>query len=608
MLDELTERNLELFLTLDGKTGKGTLRQVIDRTLTPMGGRLLAHRLRYPWREVRPIGETLDAVAHFYHADADRERLRSSLNRVYDLERLSTRIFLGRAMPKDFVALRQSLTALPEIRSTLNAMEQEPPKALAAVLAKWDDLADQHDLLTRALRDDPPPLVTDGGLFRPGYHAELDKLMDLTEHGEAKLQELLAEEQAGTGLSKLKMGYNKVFGYFFEVPRSQTDKAPEHFIRRQTLANCERYATPKLKELEDRLLAASDQQKQLEYALFQELRQIVADARSRFLFMADALAALDYWQGLAEAARRWNWSRPVLHDGVELDIVAGRHPVVEAVQGPGNFIPNDMRLDGQRNLCLITGPNMAGKSTVLRQTALICLMAQAGSFVPAQEARLGLVDRIFSRVGASDNLAQGQSTFMVEMTETARILRHAGKRSLIILDEIGRGTSTFDGLALAWAVVEDLANRNSGVIRTLFATHYHELTALETQIPTIKNMNIAVKEWAGDIVFLRRLVPGPADRSYGIEVAKLAGVPQAVVQRAREILASLEQSRAARESPRPSPATQALLPGLDPQAASLQTEQELTILNALKALNVDQLTPMEALGLLHRWRTQLTED
>ena len=392
--------------------------------------------------------------------------------------------------------------------------------------------------------DEPPLIITEGGLFRTGFNPDLDELIELTEHGEGLLAELLVREQESSGLNKLKLNNNKVFGYYFELPKSQAEKAPEHFIRRQTLVNCERFTTTELKELEEKLFSAVERRKKLEYELFQKLREHVAALRPRFLFMAGSVAGLDYWQALAEAARRWDWIRPDVHQEREIKITAGRHPVVEAVQSGSNFIPNDIAIEENKNIVLITGPNMAGKSTVLRQTAIICLMAQIGSFVPATRASIGLVDRVFSRVGASDNLAQGQSTFMVEMTETARILRQCGSRSLIILDEIGRGTSTFDGLALAWAVVEDLARREGGKLRTLFATHYHELTALEGTIPGVRNMNIAVKEWGGDIVFLRRLVPGPSDRSYGIEVAKLAGVPRPVVVRAKEILAELEKKGA----------------------------------------------------------------
>jgi len=612
LLDEVTERNLEIFRCLDGRVGVGTLWQVLDRTLTPMGGRLLEERLRHPWRELAPIERCLEMVGFFFHNDAQRAAVRSELDKVYDLERLTTRIFLGRASPKDFAALRQSLTALPGLRDTLAAIE-DPPLALFELLDNWDDISDIRGLLETALVDTPPLSVSEGGLFRVGFTAALDEVIDLTEHGESRLKDLLASEQQASNLPRLKLGYNKVFGYYFELARTQSDQVPYHFVRRQTLANCERYTAPQLKELEEKLLTAVEQRKTLEYNLFQELRATVAGARTRVLFMAGALAALDYWQALADVARRWDWSRPRVHSGVEIKITAGRHPVVEAVQGAANFIPNDLHLDDERKILLITGPNMAGKSTVLRQSAIICILAQIGAFVPAREASIGITDRIFSRVGASDNLARGQSTFMVEMTEAARILRQAGRRSLIILDEIGRGTSTFDGLALAWAVVEDLANRGANGIRTLFATHYHELTALEGKIPGIRNLNIAVKEWGGDIVFLRRLIPGPADRSYGIEVARLAGVPRPVVQRAREILAELEKkARDAEQRVEARLTAQIMLPGMllpgslgkAPVETEIDVAEAHPLVEELGKLEIDRLTPLEALNVLHQWKNK----
>lgn len=616
LIDDVTERNLEIFRRLDGRKGPGTLRHVLDTTQTPMGGRLLEESLRNPWREIGPIKETQDAVEWLAHQEVVRQELRTALRAVYDLERLSTRIALNRTSPKDFLALRQSLASLPAVRAAVENMpsqhyptEQEAqyehlPAALHRVFSRWDSLADYAELLSQALEDNPPPQITEGGLFRPGYNAELDELLDLVNHGEGKLQTLLEQEQAATGIPKLKLGYNRVFGYFFELSKAVDAQVPAHFIRRQTLANAERFTTAELKELEEKLLSAADKRKSLEYKLFQQLREHVAAARPRILFMADLLAHLDYWQTLAETAVRYGWSRPELRTDQEIHIREGRHPVVEALL-ESTFVPNDLHMNEKRRLLLITGPNMAGKSTVLRQTALICLLAQMGSFVPAKEASLGLCDRIFSRVGASDNLAQGQSTFMVEMTETARILRQATKRSLVILDEIGRGTSTFDGLALAWAVAEELAERAGGGIRTLFATHYHELTGLEGTIPGVHTMNIAIREWNGEIVFLRRLVPGPSDRSYGIEVARLAGVPQSVVQRAKEILARLEKTRDRTSGPLRT--TPVLLPGLviPPSFEEQKTEPpapEHPLLIALRDTDPETLTPLEALKRLTEWK------
>jgi len=623
LIDEVTERNLEIFRRLDGRKGAGTLWHVLDRTVTPMGGRLLETRLRKPWVDMEPILLNQEAVRFFFKEDGVREGLRRALDDVYDLERLSTRIFLGRATPKDFLALRHSLSALPSILRILTVEDgdeplssMEKPKAVAEVLLNWDNLGDIRDLLVSALADTPPAVMTEGGLFRAGYDPKLDELMELTEHGEAKLKELLEEEQQINSLPKLKLGYNRVFGYYFELTRASGANPPEHFVRRQTLANAERYVTPALKELEDKLLSASDRRKDLEYRLFGELRAIVAQAQPRFKTMASSLAALDYWQALADAARRYEWSRPTLHQGLDITIQAGRHPAVEAVQGAANYIPSDLQLTGDTRLLLITGPNMAGKSTVLRQVAILSLLAQIGSYVPAAKAHLGLTDRIFSRVGASDNLAQGQSTFMVEMMETARILRQATRKSLVILDEIGRGTSTFDGLALAWAVVEDLCgrgrkpdSRDQGGIRTLFATHYHELTQLEGKLPGLRNVNIAVKEWRGDIIFLRRLVPGPSDRSYGIEVARLAGVPGKVVQRAKDVLAGLEKKARDAKSfaPQPPPTCQSMLPGLanDPQAVP---HPEHPVMEELKNLKLDRITPLEALNILGDWKSKWSGD
>jgi DNA mismatch repair protein MutS len=599
LLDEVTERNLEIFRRLDGRRGPGTLWHALDRTVTPMGGRLLEERLKSPFRTLTAIQEQQEAVRWFVDNDELRQGLRQGLDRVYDLERLTTRIELNRCSPKDFTALRETLRSLPFLRSALDGAEGRPP-ALRAVRSAWDDLEDLRELLEKALLDNPPHLMTEGGLFRQGYDQRLDEYIDLAEHGESRMAGLLAREQEESGLAKLKLGFNRVFGYYFELSRARKEEVPVHFVRRQTLANSERYVTEELKELEERLLSASQLRKTLEYELFQSLREHVAGSRDRLRRQASLLAGLDLWQGLAEAAREWGWTAPLLHQGTEIRIKSGRHPAVEAVQGRNHFIPNDLHVGGDSTLLLITGPNMAGKSTVLRQTAIITLLAQIGSFVPAEDAAIGLADRIFSRVGASDNLAQGQSTFMVEMTETARILRQAGKRSLIILDEIGRGTSTFDGLALAWAVCLELAGRGEGV-RTLFATHYHELTDLEGKIPGVRNYNIAVKEWRGEIVFLRRLVPGPADRSYGIEVARLAGVPQTVVRKAKEILGVLEEKARGMRRPLPGADTrQRQLPGL--ASTAKKGHEEHPLLCELNGIAPESMTPLQALSLLSRWK------
>ncbi|SDL19687.1 DNA mismatch repair protein MutS [Maridesulfovibrio ferrireducens] len=622
VLDEVTERNLELFKRLDGKKGKGTLLAVIDKTITPMGGRLLSTRLKQPWRDLSPIEHNQKAVTFFHDNDSLRASIRKLLDTVYDLERLSTRVVLGRANPKDFISLRQSLKTLPpiqeELRHAVQASEESDSIAIApalkTIVSKWDSMSDVADLLEKAMVDSPPPVITEGGLFKLGYNAELDEFIELTEHGEAKLAELLQHEKESCDLPKLKIGYNKVFGYYFEISKAFKGQVPDYFERRQTLVNCERYISPQLKELEEKLISAFEQRKKLEYNLFQAIRDEVAENRSRFMFMADAIAAIDFWQGLAEAARSNRWVCPEVHTGMEVIIEEGRHPVVEAVQGSANYIPNNLTIDEKRRILLITGPNMAGKSTVLRQIALMGIMAQMGSYIPASSGRIGLIDRVFSRVGASDNLAQGQSTFMVEMMETARILRQATMRSLVILDEIGRGTSTFDGLALAWAVVEELSRRARGGIRTLFATHYHELTSLEGVIDGLRNFNIAVREWKGDILFLRRLVPGPADKSYGIEVAKLAGVPRPVVLRAREILANLEEkSQDSNLHPTERKTiVQSILPGMICSGTNNDKNdippEDHEIIKELRHLDINGLSPIEAITLLNQWKKSLGDN
>ncbi len=609
ILDEATETNLELFRRLDGERGPGTLWHVLDETMTPMGGRLLQKRLKQPYRDPAPIQATQETVAFLLEREETARSLRAALDGVYDLERLCTRITLQRSTPKDFDALRSSLLGLPRLQSALEAADEAAPRELRRMLRSWDSLEDVAELLRTSLVDNPPQLVTEGGLFRQGYNAELDELLELAEHGEAKLSEILDREQREHELPKLKLGHNRVFGYYFELSRAHKGSVPEHFIRRQTLVNAERYVTEELKALEERIFQASERRKSLEQDLFHDLRRRVLEASERIRAAAESVARLDFWQCLAEAARKREWTRPELHGGLEVEIDQGRHPAVEDSLGRANYIPNDLRLDDKRRIILITGPNMAGKSTVLRQAAIIAILAQMGSFVPADRARIGLCDRVFTRVGASDNLTRGQSTFMLEMIETARILRQAGKRSLLILDEIGRGTSTFDGLSLAWAIVENLAKRGEGGIRALFATHYHELTDLASSLEPVANMNIAVKEWNGEIVFLRKLVPGPADKSYGIEVARLAGVPRSVTQRAKEILGRLE---AGSEHLRPaasrrSKASTRLLPGLGDKKAPSEgsgesPEREHPMLAELREMDPEAMTPLQALQTLARWK------
>lgn len=630
VIDEVTERNLELFRRYDGKKGLGTLWHELDQCQTPMGGRLLEERLRYPYKDTAKIILHQEVVEHFCRSPKKLQALRGFLGKVYDLERLSTRISVNRFYPKDFLALRDSLAHLPDILAVLQSEDdvlptdktlsfENVPQGLGRLLKSWDSCEEIYRILADSLLDVVPQQITEGMLFKAGYHAELDELIDVMEHGESRLQELLLHEQEKSNLPKLKIGYNRVFGYYFELSKARQEPVPDYFERRQSLVNAERFITPELKELENKILSASEKRNELEYKLFQELRVKIAEERPRLLFVAGLIAQIDYWQALAECARKKDWIKPELHEGSDIEIREGRHPVVEAVIGKSHFIPNDLCLNDRRRLLLITGPNMAGKSTVLRQSAIICLLAQMGSFVPASFARIGIVDRIFSRVGASDNISQGQSTFMVEMMETARILRQSTKKSFVILDEIGRGTSTFDGLALAWAAVEELLKRANGQIRTLFATHYHELTALEGKIDGVFNMNIAIKEWNNDIVFLRRLIPGPADKSYGVEVARLAGVPAHVVARAKELLSLLEESKQKAEKR----AERVLLPGLEPQhsenasvsernmqAEDIQAEVEKAVkdhpvLKELAGINLNTLTPLDCMRLLFEWKEKL---
>lgn len=595
IIDDLTERNLEIFSRLNGRKGKGTLRFLMDSAITPMGGRFLEDMLKHPWRDLRPIRQIQEIVAWLAGHDGFRASLREELERIFDLERLIMRICLNRATLRDYLGLRQSLKAVPEIRQLICGQPIAPPDSLAKILNSMDDLADCASLLESALVEELQDISGDAGIFREGFNAALDKQLDLLSHGEARLQALLEKEKKETGISKLKIGNNRVLGYYLEVPRSASGKEiPERFVRKQSLANCERYATEELKNLEEDLLLAAERRKELESQMLENLRSNLAAQKERILQTADILAQLDYWQSLAEVGRRENWVMPIVTNECEIHITQGRHPVVESIIGKANFVPNDFHMEQGRHFCLLTGPNMAGKSTILRQTALICLLAQIGSMVPARAATIGMVDRLFSRVGASDNLAQGQSTFMVEMMETARILRQSTKRSFVILDEIGRGTSTYDGMAIAWAVVEELAARVQGQVRTIFATHYHELTALEGKVPGLFTMNVAVGSYDNnEILFLHRLLPGPADRSYGVEVARLAGVPYPVVQRARNLLKSLEQTNARQSMQRMA------LPGINSRG---DEKGALDLLQALRQVDMNELSPEGALELVGRWK------
>ncbi|SIO14717.1 DNA mismatch repair protein MutS [Singulisphaera sp. GP187] len=536
-LDEMTRRSLELTRTLrDGKRD-GSLLQVIDRSSTPMGARLLADWLTSPLTHLEPIAERHEAVGELLGDSLLRSDLRASLGQAYDLERLSARVGTGRATPRDLGALARTLALLPKIRARLTARISKRLNQLEAALELCPEV---RAAIEAALVDDPPLTIKEGGLIREGYHPDLDELREIARGGKSWIARFQSEQVRRTGIANLKVGFNKVFGYYIEISHAQGSKVPPDFIRKQTVKNAERYITPELKEYEDKVLRAEDRANELEYELFTTLRDRVAAEAPRLIQAGAVLAQVDVLSALAELAARHGYCRPEMVAEPALEIEVGRHPVLDVLMPPGDFVPNDTRLSPKDGtIVLITGPNMAGKSTFIRQVALLTILAQIGSFVPARRARIGVVDRLFARVGATDELSRGQSTFMVEMTETANILNNATANSLVILDEIGRGTSTFDGISLAWAITEHLHDVVG--CRTLFATHYHELVELEKTKPRLRNANVAVRESEGEIVFLHRIVPGGADQSYGIHVARLAGVPTPVLERSREILAFLEK-------------------------------------------------------------------
>ena len=537
VLDSSTRRNLELVETLREKAKRGSLLWVLDKTKTAMGARMLRSFVEQPLIEKEEIEGRLDAIEELMQRAIDREELREYLNPVYDLERLLTRITYQSANPRDLTAFKSSIGMIPHIRGILLELQS---KEIQGICEDMDTLEDLYTLIDAAIEEEPPITVREGGIIKDGYHEEIDRLREAKSQGKNWLAELEAKEREKTGIKNLKIKFNKVFGYYLEVTNSFKDLVPDYYTRKQTLTNAERYITPELKEMEDMILGAEDKLVQLEYELFRELREQIAKNVVRIQKTAKALAKIDVFASLALISEQNHYCRPSLNQNGRIDIKNGRHPVVEKMINNDMFIANDTYLDNQKNrISVITGPNMAGKSTYMRQTALIVLMAQIGCFVPAETADIGIVDRIFTRVGASDDLASGQSTFMVEMTEVANILRNATGNSLLILDEIGRGTSTFDGLSIAWAVVEHISNPKLLGAKTLFATHYHELTELEGKLDNVNNYCIAVKEKGDDIVFLRKIVKGGADKSYGIQVAKLAGVPDSVIERAKEIAEEL---------------------------------------------------------------------
>ena len=587
-------RNLELTETMRAKEKKGSLLWVLDKTSTAMGGRLLRSWMERPLLSPALIGKRLSAVDELVKKNIDREELILALKDVTDLERVITRIVTGTANCRDMAALCRGTERLPEIRQRLSTMDSAMLKVLCEQLDTLDDL---RDLVARAIVDDPPFTVREGKMIRKGYSEEVDRLRDIQENGAAAMLEIETKEKEKTGIRNLRVRYNRVFGYSIEVAKGQVDMVPDYYIRKQTLTNGERYITQELKELENTILTAKDRIVSLEFELFQQVRQTLADAAPRVQQTARAIAAVDVLADLAAVAVHNHYCRPEIDLSGEISITEGRHPVVEQMLKNALFVPNDTRLgeEGCR-VAIITGPNMAGKSTYMRQVALITLMAQMGSFVPARSARIGVVDQIFTRIGASDDLASGQSTFMVEMSEVADILKNATSRSLLILDEIGRGTSTFDGMAIARAVLEYAADRRRLGAKTLFATHYHELTDISQELSGVQNFNIAVKKRQGDMIFLRKIVPGAADDSYGVEVAKLAGLPDRVVSRAREILKKLE-------SDAPQTVVKQAAPESDQVSMLDMGAGELR--RALEAVTVETLTPIEAMNVLYKLKQML---
>ncbi len=596
-LSPVTRANLELTQTMRGREKKGTLLWVLDKTKTAMGKRLMRAWIEQPLLDPVQINARLDSVEELWKESVARADLIEELSGVFDLERLLTRIVYGSASPRDVYTFASACGHLPALKTLLRSFSSA---ALAGVQADIDGLEDLRELIVKAVDENAPALLKDGGVICAGYNAEVDELRDIVHGGKGYLASLETKLKEETGIRTLKIGYNRVFGYYIEVSRSFVKQVPDNFIRKQTLTTGERYITEELKTLESRILGASDRLIVLERQLFDELLQRIAGEAARIQQTASGVARLDVLTALAQAASQNGYVKPVVERGDALLIQDGRHPVIEQMLKDSMFVPNDTTMDCAENrLLLLTGPNMAGKSTYMRQTALIALMAQIGSFVPAKMCRMGVVDAIFTRVGAQDDLSAGQSTFMVEMTEVAEILRYATPKSLVILDEIGRGTSTFDGMSIARAVVEHMVDRQKGIgCKTLFATHYHELTELEHMVNGIRNYNIAVRKRGDDITFLRRIVRGPADDSYGIEVAKLAGLPDSVTVRAKEVLRELEES---------APATGATQLNFEVLGRADAQGALKACLDEVKASDVDALTPQEAKALLHKLRQSLPQ-
>ena len=613
IIDSATNRNLELIETLREKQKKGSLLWVLDKTKTAMGARLMRNWIEQPLIEKKKITARQDAVEELYNDMITREEIREYLNAVYDLERLVTRISYRTANPRDLIAFKTSLGMIPPVKQLLS---QAKSAELKEIDERMDCLEDIYDLIEKSIQDEPPIMIREVGMIKEGYNEDVDKFRLSRTEGKTWLAELEAREKEKTGIKNLRVRYNKVFGYYLEVTNSYKELVPEDWTRKQTLANAERYITPELKELEDMILGAEDKLAALEYDLYCEVRDSIGEQVVRIQETAKAIAHLDVLASLACVAQSNDYVRPSINTKGVIDIQGGRHPVVEKMNNNQMFIDNDTYLDNKNHrISIITGPNMAGKSTYMRQSALIVLMAQIGSFVPAKSANIGIVDRIFTRVGASDDLASGQSTFMVEMTEVANILRNATSRSLLILDEIGRGTSTFDGLSIAWAVVEHISNPKLLGAKTLFATHYHELTELEGKLDSVNNYCIAVREQGDDIIFLRKIIRGGADKSYGIQVARLAGVPDSVIDRAKEISSWLEETDVTDKAKNLQVRTSAKKKEVVREAVPAEKQMSLfdiypadhPVLKELAGLDVSNMTPIQALNTLYELQKRLKE-
>lgn len=601
VLDEFTRRNLELTQTIRSGKTRGSVLGVIDRCVTPMGARLLRQWMLQPLLDIKRLNARLDAVSALTADEVTRLELKGTLNHISDIERLVNRLVVGKANPRDLTNLRDSLQMLPALLDVISDMPE-----LAALVERLDPCADVLQLLQDAIMDEPPATLNNTGIVRPSYSDDLQSILDSSAHARDWIANLEPQERRRTGIPTIKVGFNKVFGYYIEVTKAHSDKVPDDYVRKQTLVNAERYITPELKEYETLVLNAEEEILAMERRLFEQVCTELAQHAKRLLTTARSVAHLDVFLSLATVAVDEGYTRPQLSENTGLNIKSGRHPVVEKLLNDGaRYVPNDTYMDEDARIHIITGPNMSGKSTYIRQVAISTLLAQIGSFVPADEAHIGLVDRIFARIGAQDEIHAGQSTFMVEMVETARLLTGSTERSLVILDEIGRGTSTYDGLAIARAVIEYIHNNPRLNCRTLFATHYHELTELPNILPRTANHNVAVSEQGDDIVFLHKVVPGGADQSYGVHVAQLAGMPRPVVERARELLAQLEAEGSDFKLKADAPAQNGDAPA---QLSFFEPSKENPALNALRSLEVDSLSPLEALTKLYELKRMANTD